>query len=81
MLPTVSPAKYTPLYGKNILFNVIASPAVHVADEILYLSEIVDVIGAVYHVSDDPDEIEFNAGIGNDGFEVSISNVESEKTS
>ena len=61
-----------------MLFSVIASPAVHVADEILDLSEIVDVIGAVYHTDDDPDDIEVNAAIGNDGLEVSISIVESE---
>jgi len=65
------------LYGKKILFNVIASPTVHVADEILYLSEIVDVIGAVYHTLDEL-VVEFNAGIATDGRVRSNSKVESE---
>jgi hypothetical protein len=78
LLPPLSWKNCTESYGKKILFRVIASPTVHVADEILYLSEIVDVIGAVYHALDDPDVIESNAAIGNDGFEVSISIVESE---
>ena len=76
----LSLTKNKPLYGKKILFNVIASPTVHVAEEILYLSEIVDVIGAVYHTLEDPDEIDFSAGIATDGFVRSNSRVESEKT-
>ena len=64
-----------------MLFNVNASPTVHVAEEILYLSVIVDVIGAVYHTLEDPDAIEFNAGIVTDGCVRSNSKVESEKVS